>query len=144
MPNNFLSILDKYRKISFSEKDKGERFERLIKAYLLTDPKYSNLFKKVWMWNEFPSRADLGSSDTGIDLVGLTNDGDYWAIQCKCYSEPVGIKAIQEAYAGRDFYDCMVGVVLTNQYFTAPAVEVAKKLKILLWDRGYIDRMLEE
>jgi restriction system protein len=83
------------------------------------------------------------SRDYGVDILAQ-KDGITYAIQCKCYSEPVGIKAIQEAYAGRDFYDCMVGVVLTNQYFTAPAVEVAKKLKILLWDRGYIDRMLEE
>ncbi|MCQ4035054.1 DEAD/DEAH box helicase [Kaistella montana] len=84
---SFKTVLEKYRKISFSQRDKGERFERLIKAYLLTDPKYSNLFKKVWMWNEFPSKADLGSTDTGIDLVALTNDGDYWAIQCKCFAE---------------------------------------------------------
>lgn len=84
---SFNKILEKYRKISFSEKDKGERFERLMKAYLLTDPKYANMFKKVWMWNEFPSKADLGGNDTGIDLVALTNDGDYWAIQCKCYAE---------------------------------------------------------
>jgi hypothetical protein len=33
---NFNQILDKYRKISFSQKDKGERFERLMQAYLLT------------------------------------------------------------------------------------------------------------
>ena len=44
----------------------------------------------------------------------------------------------------RDYYDKMVGAVMTNQYFTTPAVEAAKKLKILLWDRGYLDRMLEE
>lgn len=84
---NFKTILEKYRKISFSEKDKGERFERLMKAYLLTDPKYSNQFKKVWMWNEFPSRVDLGGNDTGIDLVAVTYAGEYWAIQCKCYDE---------------------------------------------------------
>ncbi len=83
------------------------------------------------------------SRDYGVDILA-EKDGITYAIQCKCYSEPVGIKAVQEAYAGRDFYDCMVGVVLTNQYFTAPAVEVSKKLKILLWDRGYIERMMEE
>jgi predicted helicase len=83
----FNKILDKYRKISFSEKDKGERFERLMKAYLLTDPKYAYKFKKVWLWNEFPGKQDLGGGDTGIDLVALTNEGDYWAIQCKCYQE---------------------------------------------------------
>tara|TARA_R110002033_G_scaffold135194_1_gene174799 strand:- start:6777 stop:11657 length:4881 start_codon:yes stop_codon:yes gene_type:complete len=84
---SFKNILNKYRKIAFSEKDKGERFERLMKAYLLTDPKYAYKFKKVWLWNEFPGKADLGGNDTGIDLVALTNEGDYWAIQCKCYQE---------------------------------------------------------
>ncbi|WP_152269679.1 DEAD/DEAH box helicase [Agriterribacter humi] len=83
----FNTLLDKYRTISFSEKDKGERFERLMQAYLLTDPQYANRLKKVWLWNEFHGRNDLGGSDTGIDLVAQTLDGDYWAIQCKCFQE---------------------------------------------------------
>ena len=48
----FRNILEKYRKYAFSERDKGDRFERLMAAYLQTDPKYANLFKKVWLWNE--------------------------------------------------------------------------------------------
>lgn len=88
---SFKRILEKYRKISFSERDKGDRFERLMHAYLRTDPKYAPQFKNVWLWSEFPSRSDLGGSDTGIDLVALTHDGDYWAIQCKCYQEDATI-----------------------------------------------------
>lgn len=84
-----------------------------------------------------------GSGDYGIDILA-EKDGITYAIQCKRYQEPVGVKAIQEAYAGRDYYDRMVGAVLTNQYFTSPAVEAAKKLKILLWDRGYLEEMMEE
>lgn len=84
-----------------------------------------------------------GSGDYGIDILA-EKDGVTYAIQCKCYGAPVGVKAVQEAYAGRDYYDRMVGAVLTNQYFTQPAVEAAKKLKILLWDRGYLELMLEE
>lgn len=84
-----------------------------------------------------------GSGDYGIDILA-EKDGVTYAIQCKCYAGPVGVKAVQEAYAGRDYYDRMVGAVLTNQYFTAPAVEAAKKLKILLWDRGYLESMMEE
>lgn len=83
----FQNILEKYRKIAFSERDKGDRFERLMQAYLKSDPKYAYLFKNVWLWNEFPGKLDLGGSDTGIDLVALTHEGDYWAIQCKCYQE---------------------------------------------------------
>ncbi len=84
-----------------------------------------------------------GSRDYGVDILA-EKDGVTYAIQCKCYSTPVGVTAVQEAYAGRDYYDRMVGVVLTNQYFTAPAVEVAEKLKIMLWDRGYLEGMMEE
>jgi predicted helicase len=84
---SFNTILEKYRKISFSEKDKGERFERLMQAYLQTDPQYANQFRKVWLWNEFPGKKDLGGSDTGIDLVAVTYHNEYWAIQCKCYQE---------------------------------------------------------
>src|SRR4051812_43622706 len=83
----FNKLLDKYRKISFSERDKGDRFERLMQAYLETDPKYAYRFKNVWMWNEFPGKLDLGGKDTGIDLVALSTEGDYWAIQCKCFEE---------------------------------------------------------
>ncbi len=83
----FKELLTKYRKYAFSERDKGDKFERLMAAYLQTDPKYANLFQKVWLWNEFPGRKDLGGNDTGIDIVALTNEGDYWAIQCKCYAE---------------------------------------------------------
>lgn len=84
-----------------------------------------------------------GSGDYGIDILA-EKDGVTYAIQCKRYTAPVGVKAIQEAYAGRDYYDRMVGAVMTNQYFTAPAVEAAKKLKILLWDGGYVESMMEE
>lgn len=88
---SFKTLLDKYRRLSFSERDKGDRFERLIQAYLLTDRKYSNKLKKVWLWSEFPFRKEFGGSDIGIDLVGKTHDGDYWAIQCKCYDESTNI-----------------------------------------------------
>ena len=84
-----------------------------------------------------------GSGDYGVDILA-EKEGVTYAIQCKCYGEAVGVKAVQEAYAGRDYYDCMVGAVMTNRYFTAPAVQAAKKLKILLWDRGYLDSMMEE
>ncbi len=84
-----------------------------------------------------------GSGDFGIDILA-EKDGVSYAVQCKRYHDPVGVETVLRTYGGRDYYDCMVGAVMTNQYFTAPAVEAAKKLRILLWDRGYLDSMLEE
>ena len=85
-------------------------------------------------------KVTRSSGDYGIDILA-EKDGVTYAIQCKRYTGLVGVKAVQEAYAGRDYYDRMVGAVLTNQYFTKPAVQAARKLKILLWDRDYLQAM---
>lgn len=82
----FIDILNKFRKESFSQKDKGFRFECLMQAYLKTTPLYAHLFEEVWLWMEFPYHDQFGGKDTGIDLVAKTYTGDYWAIQCKCYA----------------------------------------------------------
>lgn len=79
-------FLNKFRAESFTQKDKGTQFERLMRSWLLSDPRYSNL-TEVWMWEDFPSKKDFGGKDTGIDLVARTDTGEYWAIQCKCYKE---------------------------------------------------------
>ena len=57
-----------------------------------------------------------------------------YGIQCKYYSHPVGNKAIQEAYAGADFYDCDAAMVMTNNTFTRAARELAEKLEVELWE----------
>ena len=80
-----------------------------------------------------------GSGDFGVDILA-EKDGVTYAFQCKCYDKPIGVKAIQEVYAGKDYYDRMVGAVITNQYFTQPAVDMAKKLNVMLWDRDYITK----
>lgn len=82
----FQDILRSFREGSVTEREKGGKFEKLMKGYLLSSPIYANTLKTV-MWNEFPYRSQFGGSDLGIDLVARTFEGDYWAIQCKCYLE---------------------------------------------------------
>ncbi|MCF7815878.1 MAG: DEAD/DEAH box helicase family protein [Candidatus Pacebacteria bacterium] len=105
----FNQILDKYRGDSFSQRDKGDRFERLMQSYLMTDPKYAYQIEKTWMWDEFPHRTEFGGHDIGIDLVAQTKDGDYWAIQCKCFEKDARIsKAEVDTFlstSGRSFKD---------------------------------------
>lgn len=84
--STFAQLLNKFRQEAFSERDKGYRFERLMQAYLKTTTLYANLFEEVWLWTEFPFHDQFGGKDTGIDLVARTVEGEYWAIQCKCYA----------------------------------------------------------
>ena len=79
------------------------------------------------------------SGDQGIDIIAY-KDSIKYGIQCKCYTADIGNKAVQEVFAGRTFYNCDVGIVLTNRYFTKSAVELAKKNRIHLWDR---DKLIE-
>lgn len=88
---SFSDVLKKFRREAFSERDKGARFELLMKQYMLSEPTYEGRFKQIWLWNEFPYRKDFSGKDTGIDLVAQTVEGDYWAIQCKCYDESARI-----------------------------------------------------
>ena len=104
----FSEVLNKFRMESFTQKDKGTKFERLMRSWLLSDPRYSNL-TEVWMWEDFPSKKDFGGKDTGIDLVARTDTGEYWAIQCKCYKEDAVIdKAAVDSFlatSSRTFLD---------------------------------------
>ncbi len=80
-------VLREIRDKSFTQRAKGATFEKLMKQWFMSDPRYANRLEKVWLWEEFPSKKDFGGKDLGIDLVAKTEEGDYWAIQCKCYDE---------------------------------------------------------
>ncbi len=86
------TILQNYRSESSFNRDLGDRFERLIRAYLKLDPQYVALFSDVWLWKDWPERESFGykAPDTGIDLVAKLRDEEgYCAIQCKFYETPI-------------------------------------------------------
>ena len=83
-----------------------------------------------------------GSGDQGVDILA-ERDGIKYAIQCKHYSQSVGNKAVQEIFAGKQFYHCHVGIIMTNNHFTQSAKELARENGIILWDRDYLNRFTE-
>lgn len=82
----FLDILKKYRTQSFSERDKGARFERLMQRFLQTDPLYCNRFRNVWQWGEFPFRSAIEwvrerYAVTTHKDSGIVNDPNLWCAE---------------------------------------------------------------
>lgn len=98
----------------------GYQFESFTKVLL-----EKNGFKNV--------SISKSSNDYGIDVIATKNDYTY-AIQCKRYNKPVGIKAIQEAKSGCVYYDCDIPVVFTNKTFSKAAINLAKNNGVELWD----------
>ncbi|MDR2386054.1 MAG: hypothetical protein LBE80_00530, partial [Deltaproteobacteria bacterium] len=98
---SFSKILNKYRNQATSERDKGASFEKLMVNFLKTYQVYEQCFERVWLWRDFPFRDEISGRDIGIDLVAKTIDGDYWAVQCKCYHE--------NAYINKHSLDSFLG-----------------------------------
>lgn len=91
-------VLEQYREVAFTEYDKGAHFERLMQAFLRTEPQYEALYDEVWRWSEYPERGTR--TDTGIDLVARNRDtGELTAIQCKFFSPKTTVtKAMLDSF----------------------------------------------
>ncbi len=81
------SILELIRQSSQTEREKGDRFERLMKVFFKTDPTWVDRFEDIWLWREWPdlSRYQYSQQDIGIDLVASERQGGWCAIQCKFF-----------------------------------------------------------
>ncbi|MER2262217.1 MAG: restriction endonuclease [Psychrobacillus sp.] len=93
----------------------------------------AELFSKMG----YLSVVTKASGDQGIDVIAEKN-GRKFGIQSKCYGSKVNNSAVQEVVAGLSYYNCDKGIVVTNNYFTNSAIELAKINNIILWDRDML------
>lgn len=77
------------------------------------------------------TKVTKGSGDFGVDVIAHKGSHKY-AVQCKYYSSPVGVSAVQEAVAGKAYYGCDSAMVVTNSTFTKAARELARVNKVVL------------
>lgn len=82
------------------------------------------------------------SCDFGADVIAEKDDVRF-AIQCKRYSAPVGVSAVQEVLASKSLHDCHVACILTNNAFTPAAEELAKKNLVILWGGDKLKEFIE-
>lgn len=86
-----LSLLDKIKEVSVTQRDKGTSFENLMVQYFLNEPKYSELYTEVLSYADWVEKYGenlniTDKRDYGIDLVAVTIEGDFHPIQCKNYN----------------------------------------------------------
>ena len=81
--------------------------------------------------------------DWGADLIIMKN-GYKTVVQAKRYKNKVGVKAVQEVCAARGKYDCQNALVVTNSYYTKPAIELARANNVQLWNRNKLIASLSQ
>lgn len=83
------------------------------------------------------------SGDYGADLI-ITKDGISTAVQAKRYEKNVGVSAVQEVLAAKEYYRCQRAMVVTNSRFTNSAYNMAKRTGVILWGRRrLVDALLD-
>lgn len=119
-----------HRKYTLKQLDKmdGHQFE-----YACADILKANGYKHV--------KVTRGSSDFGVDIIA-EKDKVRYAIQCKRYNHKLDNTPIQEVVGGLAYYQCDKGAVMTNQYFTEPAKQLAQVNDIELLDRDTLSHMV--
>lgn len=122
---------DKKTKYTLEDIDlmSGEEFEEFV-TYLFNQLGYNATKTKT-------------SGDQGVDVIAIKG-GVKVAIQTKCYSKFVSNSAVQEVVSGSKYYDADKAMVVTNNYFTKSAKELAKKNGVILWDRNVLKEKLEQ
>lgn len=74
------------------------------------------------------------SGDYGADVIATDRCGNKVCIQCKHYTSPVGVKAIQEVVAAKGHYGCSKSAVYTNSSFTQQAKNLAFENEVELYE----------
>jgi HJR/Mrr/RecB family endonuclease len=103
---------------------------------------FENYLVEIFENNGFEKTiVTVSTGDQGVDLKSKKNNMTY-AIQAKRYSNPVGNKAVQEIIAGKVYYNLDEAIVITTNYFTPSARDLAIKSKVILIDRLGLKEMI--
>ena len=100
----------------------------------MTGEEFEHFLVKLFNKAGYNAVATPLSGDYGVDIIA-ENEFVKIGVQAKRYSDRVTNSAIQEVVAGMKHYNLDKGMVVTNNYFTRAAKELAKDNNIILWDR---------
>lgn len=83
------------------------------------------------------------TNDYGADLI-IRKGNEIRVIQAKRYKKRVGIRAVQEVVGAVAHYKATHGSVVTNNYFTTQAEQLARSNNIKLVDRDQLIKLYQE
>lgn len=123
------TLLAQFREHTLNTRDQGTSFEKLMVQYFLTEPFYRSQYTEIFLYTDWVDKygTALGAvrrNDTGIDLVAVTHDGLYHAIQCKNYAADYRIKKsdIDSFFtaSGKTYFNHRI-IVTTTDHWTENA-----------------------
>jgi HJR/Mrr/RecB family endonuclease len=119
-----LAIVGTHRKKARGGNHKnGHEYERAVARYL----------RRNGYWAVKVTGGSGG--DYGVDITARKGLLRKYAVQCKRYSSPVGVRAVQEVVGGMRVYNCNRAMVVTNNTYTRQARVLAEENGVILKER---------
>lgn len=115
----------------------------LIDADNMTGREFEKFMAEVFKKRGYQVKETVTTGDYGVDLL-IKKDRVTTAVQLKRYRGKVGLKAVQEAVAGMQYYKCQQAMVLTNSIFTRAAHNLAKANRCQLVSRNQLAEWILE
>jgi HJR/Mrr/RecB family endonuclease len=122
-----------------NKKAEEERIQMLINVGIDSIDKMDGFDFEKLLLTHFTRMGYKGSltqqtQDFGADLIVMKDDQKH-VVQAKRSASPVSVKAVQEIVAAKGYYCADIAIVVTNNFFTENARELAYRNKVELWDR---------
>ncbi len=147
--DSYNKVKETYRKSLFkkslqqSKKEESKQTTSIFDIDLMDGIEFEHFIAELFVRMGYNAEVTKQSGDQGIDVIAEKNSKRI-GIQAKCYSNQVGNSAIQEVVAGIRHYNLDKAIVVTNNYFTNSASELAKSNNVILWDRNILKEKIAE
>lgn len=83
------------------------------------------------------------SKDSGADVIVERWKRGRTAVQVKQSKNRVTVKAVQEVVSSLRHYRSERGLVVTNSFYTRPAMKLARENGVELWDRNRLLQVID-
>jgi len=138
----YFDILVRRFKIALEQFDPS-KFVTMFAVDAMDGYQFEEFLVKLFTTIGYSVESTKKGADQGADLFA-EKFGRKIVIQAKNYKDSVGNSAVQQALAAKAFYNCDDAMVVTNNYFTASAKELAQSSQVRLVSRAELQEYLDE
>lgn len=122
-----------------------ERTQVLMKSDIdnMSGIEFEHYIQQILEHQGYDATVTKASGDLGADIIATIGSLRY-SIQTKRYSYTVDRTAVSDAVAAKDHYKCNEAMVITTNYFTPGAKELAKSTRCVLVDRDQLLKWISD
>jgi len=115
-------------------KEKEYKITNMAKVDRMEGIEFEKYVSFLMLQQGYSVKVTKASGDFGVDIIAWKTKYKY-SVQVKRQASNVSRRAVSDAVAGKEYYNCNRSMVVTNSYFSKAAIEYAGKTNCKLIDR---------